>query len=144
MTAFLRHPSDAKLRHWLDTGEPDKVDAHLATCERCADRLEYLDGQASTPGTRPGPSIGDALATLFSLPGDLGERVLQGVERRSRTERDLALLTGLMGLAVETGKLVVVPEEPDQRQPPRHSGNRNSANHNSANHNSTNTEGKSE
>ncbi|HWL44804.1 MAG TPA: hypothetical protein VNQ73_17815 [Ilumatobacter sp.] len=111
MKPFARHPSDTALTRWLDTGGTANVAEHVETCERCAERLEQLD----RAGERP--SFGDALASLLAAPVDLGERVLLGIERRSRTEQELTLLTGLFGLAVETGKLVVAPDEPAHRHP---------------------------
>jgi len=120
MNPFGRHPSDARLLQWLDTGSPDKVAEHVETCERCAERLEHLDRQGEAHG---GAMLGDALVSLLSVPSGLGERVLRGVEQRGRAERELALFAGLMGLAVETGKLVVAPDEPDTRPRPHRDPN---------------------
>lgn len=116
MKPFVRHPGDTALVRWLDTGGPARVDDHVATCERCAERLEHLE-QLDRADERP--SLGEALAALFAAPVDLGERVLHGIEQRSRTEQELVLLSGLFGVAVETGKLVVAPDEPEPRRPGR-------------------------
>ena len=60
-----RHPSRAALRRWLQGEADEPTDAHIATCERCAARLETLAGESD-----PGGSIGtDALQGVGRASG---------------------------------------------------------------------------
>lgn len=106
----LWHPSDDRLRHWLDTGEPDGVGEHVDRCVRCADRLEEIDSQVPTPLSLDGPSLlRQALTEWISPPPDLNDRVLQGVVARHRAEREMMLIAGLFSVGVETAQLLLDP-----------------------------------
>ena len=83
------HPGSAKLRMWLEDGD-EKLDAHIATCERCATRLEDL--------SEPAVPLGDALRALLAPPVDLQPRLQAGITLKMQTRDDLRLLCEMMGL----------------------------------------------
>lgn len=102
----LRHPSNGRLREWLDTGEPAGVGEHVEQCERCADRLEAIDRE-NAPLPLDGTSgLREALVEFVAPPADLGDRVRHGIERRSRAERELSLIAGLLSIGIETAQLM--------------------------------------
>lgn len=106
-----RHPSKSKLVHWLESGETGKVGDHVEQCERCADQLLVLDRDESTAEANPErrarrERLAEMLSALYTAPDDLNERVVDGVERRSKGERELALFAGLMAVGVDTARLV--------------------------------------
>ena len=63
------HPSARKLRLWLENGGPVDVDAHVANCGRCANRLSDL--------ASPLPEISAALVASLRPPDDLVQRLGQ-------------------------------------------------------------------
>ncbi len=94
-----RHPSTSKLRSWLDGEMTDpKVDGHIDTCERCASRLEDL--------ASPEAPLAVALSIIFAPPDGLVPRLNTGIDARLRNRADLALLAGMLGLPVQTAKLL--------------------------------------
>jgi hypothetical protein len=116
----LRHPSDGRLRAWLDTGEPAGVGEHVEQCERCADRLEAIDLENAPLRLDGSASLREALGELVAPPTDLGDRVRHGIERRGNVERELMLLTGLLSIGVETAQLMFdagASDEPNTTPP---------------------------
>ena len=104
----LRHPSDRRLREWLDTDGPSGVSEHVEHCERCADRLIDLDRDLDAVESA---SLGQALVALLAPPDDLSQRVLDGVDARRQNEADLQLLAGLFSIGVETAQLLLSPDD---------------------------------
>ena len=109
----LGHPSRARLQQWLDTGEPLGVGSHIEHCERCAERLEAIDLENAPLRLDGTGSLREALGELVAPPADLSSRVLHGIERRSRVERELSLLAGLLSIGVETAQLMFDADAPD-------------------------------
>lgn len=104
MRRRLWHPSGRRLAVWLDQGDP-KLDEHLATCERCASRLEDL--------SRPVAPVGEALRTMLAPPPDLQPRLRTGIARKMQNREDLRLLVELMGLPWQTARAMVTPPPGD-------------------------------
>jgi hypothetical protein len=100
------HPSTDRLRRWLHTGEPAGVAEHVDQCDRCADRLLELDSSDAGVEDRTN-AFQSAFMEAIVPPPDLSQRVLSGVAKRQQTERDLALLAGLLSIGVETAQLVL-------------------------------------
>lgn len=109
MSSRWIHPSQRRLRTWLETGMPASVGQHVERCEHCADRLERIDQElraGRSAATRP---LDEGLSTLFDVPTDLGERVVRGLERRAKAEQEIVLLAGLFAVGIDTARLLVVP-----------------------------------
>lgn len=106
----LLHPSNTRLRAWLETGEPDGVGEHVEQCERCADRLEQLDDDDVVVEGGTGGALGQALSSALSPPTDLRERVMRGVANRSRVDEELQLFAGLFSIGIETARLMIEPD----------------------------------
>lgn len=90
------HPSTKRLQRWLDgeaQAEPD-VDAHILTCDRCANRLEEL--------AQPLPDLSAALVESLSSPDDLVSRLGVRMNETIRNREDLSLLFELMGIPFAT------------------------------------------
>lgn len=104
----LWHPSDRRLRAWLESDGPSGVSEHVERCERCADRLVALDQDLEALETA---TLGQALVALLAPPDDLSQRVLEGVDARRRNEADLQLIAGLFSIGVETAQLMLSPDE---------------------------------
>lgn len=118
----LLHPSTARLRRWLDTGETSGVAEHVDHCDRCADRLLELDASDVAVDRQGASTLQSAFLETIVPPPDLNQRVLTGVARRQQSERDLALLAGLFSIGVETAQLLLegdaggAPESDDQEE----------------------------
>ncbi|MGI9602768.1 MAG: hypothetical protein ACR2QE_12845 [Acidimicrobiales bacterium] len=97
------HPSNRKLAAWLVDGEPDKVDAHVATCSRCANRLEEL--------AAPAPELSAALAASLQAPDDLVERLGVRMTQSMRNREDLQMFLALMGISWPTVRNLMTEEE---------------------------------
>jgi hypothetical protein len=113
------------LVQWLDDGD-EGLDAHLATCNRCAAILETIDAQG--PDLAPGPELGapsitQALAIIYQAPSGLPQRVEQGVVARLDALAMLGVVADLFQAGFETGGLLFNrPDGPDEIDPG--SGNR--------------------
>lgn len=113
----IRHPSKSKLTRWLDSGETGKIGEHVEHCERCADQLLMIDSDESADTNHPDrrarrARLAEMLSAMYSAPDDLNDRVVEGVERRSKGERELALFAGLMAVGLETARLVTTGSTP--------------------------------
>ena len=99
MSVFWRfgmHPGDKRLLQWLeggDGGDPT-LDEHIATCERCATRLEEL--------AHPLPALSDALSRSLQAPDDLVQRLGARMNTTIRGREDLQLFFELMGVPFAT------------------------------------------
>lgn len=93
---FRLHPSARSLQQWLDAdaGVDDDVDSHVATCDRCATRLEEL--------AAPLPALTDALNRSLQAPDDLVQRLGDRMNRSIRNREDLRLFFELMGVPFAT------------------------------------------
>ncbi len=109
----LGHPSRSRLQEWLNTGEPLGVGSHIEHCERCADRLEAIDLENEPLRLDGSRSLRDALGELVAPPADLSGRILHGIERRSRADRELSLLAGLLSIGVDTARLMFDTNAPN-------------------------------
>lgn len=93
---FGLHPGNRRLLRWLEGGvdaEPT-VDEHVATCVRCANRLEEL--------AQPLPELGTALSQSLSSPDDLVARLGARMNTSIRNREDLTLFFELMGVPFAT------------------------------------------
>lgn len=97
------HPSARRLRHWLDEGGPDDVDAHVAGCARCANRLEEL--------AAPLPELSTALALSLAAPDDLVGRLGARMTESMRTREDLRILLDLMGIPLGTVRNLMTEDD---------------------------------
>lgn len=104
---FFRHPSKRALQEWLDHGESETIDDHLADCQRCAATLEQLANDEE-------PSLGDALAFAFDPPADFAERLEQKVSARLDSRVMLGVVSDLFGAGLETSKLLLLEEPTDE------------------------------
>lgn len=89
-----RHPSRRRLADWLDGDGTSAVDEHVATCARCANRLEEL--------AEPVPALTSALNQSLQAPDDLVARLGVRMSRSMRNREDLALFMELMGIPWRT------------------------------------------
>ena len=89
-------PSDKRLLQWLEQGDgvDPKLDAHLATSERAANRLEEL--------AQPFPDLGTAIQQSLAGPEDLVSRLGVRMNETVRNRDDLSLLFELMGIPFAT------------------------------------------
>lgn len=91
------HPSLRRLQRWLD-GEDDDLDGHLATCERCASRIESLEVDDS--------ALLQPLLEVLTPPEELTTRLRGGIDERMRSREDLTLLSELFGLPIRAARVM--------------------------------------
>ena len=94
---IVGHPSLRRLQRWLD-GEEDGLDRHLATCERCATRIETLETDESL--------LRQPLLELLTPPEELTTRLRGGIDERMRSREDLTLLSELFGLPIRAARVM--------------------------------------
>ncbi len=99
----LLHPNQRRLRAWLNGESDPSLDAHLATCQRCASALEGLD----TPDDL---AIGDALAAVLAPPDDLSDRLERKVAAQLDSKVMFGVVTDLFGAGIETSRLLLMEE----------------------------------
>ncbi|MCA1705973.1 MAG: hypothetical protein LC808_23010 [Actinobacteria bacterium] len=106
--------SDRKLRRWLSTGKPRRVDRLLETNSAISARLDQL--------SRLDPALIAALAQMSSPPTGFGTRTVAAVQDRIDAYATVALVADLLGLGWHTGRAVLgdptVPPEPESRETP--------------------------
>ena len=124
----LAHPSQKRLREWLQHGAPesggargarvdDAVTAHVEQCERCADRLvamAFADDDIDEQ-----PLSGDlkvALREAFEPPADINTRVLHAIDERQRADNEASLVFGLFSIATDIADLLL-PDANRRRTP---------------------------
>lgn len=91
------HPSLRRLQAWLDGGE-EGLDKHLATCERCATKIETLESSDSV--------LQQPLLDLLAPPEELPERLRGDIDQRMRAREDLALISELFGLPIRAVRVM--------------------------------------
>lgn len=103
-----RHPDDAALRAWLDTGGPRSVDDHVGVCEACAARLEQMAGD-------DGGEVLDGLAAVTAPPPDLTGRTTVRVRDRLAAQESMSVLLELLSLPLRTASVLLGGEAPSRR-----------------------------
>ncbi|MEV0223998.1 zf-HC2 domain-containing protein [Streptomyces sp. NPDC050704] len=115
----------------LDNAEATAFEAHLATCEWCAQQLDELAGMepmlaalADLPGSVGTPAIGESLAARPSP--QLSDRLVGEVsERRVRAKRSRRAFFGLAASLIIGGPIAAIAvtggETEQQAQQPTHS-----------------------
>lgn len=98
------HPTEAVLAVWLETGQPPSVDAHVARCEQCAERLE----SATALG-----GVAADLAAVTRPPGDLAGRTTAGVKGRLAAQEAVSVLFEMFSLPFRTASVLIGGDEPD-------------------------------
>lgn len=106
------HPSNGRLREWLESGDPAGVGEHVEQCERCADRLVELDRDLYADEPDAPSSLRHALTVLLAPPDDLPQRVIDGLESRARRGDDLWLLGEMFSIGIETAQLMFDSDQP--------------------------------
>ncbi len=109
-----RHPKTEVLQDWLDGGGSADVDAHIATCHHCAETLEGLENEGS-PSADGSTSVSDALAVALRPPEDLTDRLEQRVAARLDSRVMLSVIADLFGAGLETSKLLLTEEPPNDK-----------------------------
>lgn len=87
---MTRHPDDAQLARWLDTGKPAKVARHLEGCEECLERVEERTALV-------GPLV-ETLDTVSAPPPDMPERTTGGVRSRLAAEEAAGAFVDLFAI----------------------------------------------
>ena len=95
---MARHPKDDRLLAWLD-GDAPELDEHLAGCERCAKSIDGLVAEEA--------DLAPALLSVLAPPADLATRVSERLAARIQSRRDAELFGSMLGLPVETGRVVL-------------------------------------
>ncbi len=119
--ASLFHPNKRALRQWLNDEATtdkerqanDKVERHIATCERCASTIESMSAKpAENPGIDLTEEVGirQALGTVLASPEDLTERLEQKVTARLDSRIMFDVVSDLFGAGVETSMLLLMEE----------------------------------
>lgn len=98
---MARHPNKRQLLQWLE-GEAEELDAHIDTCEKCALTLDELEASAEA-------DLKPALLSLLAPPDDLEDRISERIAARVQSRQDIALFSSLLGVSVETGRVVFEP-----------------------------------
>ena len=100
-----RHPRDRQLRLWLTGDTPPAVEAHVEGCDRCATRLEQLDGaDLETDGTSQ--RIRTALETTLAAPPGLAGRLATQVHAQQQQISLGSLFLDVVGGGVDTLRLL--------------------------------------
>ena len=107
---MLRHPSRAVLRDWL-TGEsePETTDTSTVTS---------TPANAAPPPWKPWSRpprapIGDALAIVLAPPGDLAQRLQEGVTAKLSSRQMMEVVADLFGAGIETTRLLLIEDDDD-------------------------------
>lgn len=113
---IFRHPKRSTLQAWLAgeaaPGVDAALDAHLASCRRCAGIIEELDGSGEV--RLEGDAIGDALAAVLAPPRDLSDRLERRVTARLDSRIMFDVVSDLFGAGVETSRLLLTEEPLDE------------------------------
>ena len=97
------HPSNRKLELWLEDGESVDVDDHVATCSRCANRLEEM--------ASPGLELSAALHASLRAPDDLVQRLGVRMTQSMRNREDLQMFLALMGISWPTVRNLMTEDD---------------------------------
>lgn len=105
---MARHLSTKQLTSWLN-GEIDheEHDEHLSTCNKCAERIEEINRDTLESNVEAiSAEIAPALLQILQPPADLHERVSERIAVRLQTQNDVNLFGSLLGVPVETAKIM--------------------------------------
>lgn len=100
--SFGKHPSPRRLQTWLDTGGPRRVDHHVGNCEDCQQKLDDLSALDDT-------TVSDLVA-VTAPPGDLTDRVAEGVDTRLRDEAAATVFADLFFIGWDFVRCIVDPD----------------------------------
>ena len=98
-----RHPSQAQLQAWLESGEPSRVGKHVDSCERCMALLEELSDL--------GDSLVAELTDALAAPTDVEDRTARQVESRLRNEAAFTAFLDLFTVGWSATKTILDIEE---------------------------------
>ncbi len=109
---MARHLSTKQLTSWLtgETNQPEH-DEHLATCVRCADKIEQLNLDNVTPISA---EFKPALMAVLQPPEDLHARISVRIAERLQDRDDASLFGSLLGLPVDTTRLIASKPNPEE------------------------------
>ncbi len=109
-----RHPKTEVLKEWLEGGGSAEVDAHIATCLRCAESLERFDDELPL-ADETSASVSDALAAVLRPPEDLTDRLEERVVARLDSRVMFGVVADLFGAGLEASKLLFTEEPPNDK-----------------------------
>ena len=111
---MARHPSKQLLTSWLE-GEADlgEYDDHINSCARCASRLEKMSSTHVDNVEPLKAEFRPALMAVLAPPEDLHERVSFRIAERLQARNDASLFGSLLGVPVESTRIVVEPKMPE-------------------------------
>lgn len=98
------HPTTQELRRWLESGEPDWVEEHLADCSHCT---QILETEAPLPS-----AVRETLVAVTDPAPDLSERMTDRVAAAARRLDALTTLVEL--LAVGWRAPLALLDEPNE------------------------------
>ncbi len=101
---IIGHPSRRQLRAWLTGESSDRLDEHLADCERCAAVIENME-EPRTDGL-----IAETLHKILEPPGDLTDRIEVRVAERLDSRQVVGYMAEMFGAGIETSKLLFTDE----------------------------------
>ncbi len=105
-----KQPSDRKLRRWLVTGRPRRVDRLLATDATTNARLDAL--------SRLEPTHTAILADVSAPLAGFEERTVAAVRERIDTYATVALVADLLGLGWRAGQVILADPTPSTEPEP--------------------------
>ena len=107
---MARHLSTKQLTSWLN-GEIDheEHDDHLDTCAKCAERIEEINLNNTNNVEAISAEFAPALLKVLQPPEDLHERISGRIAVRLQAQSDTNLFGSLLGVPVETVKVVTDP-----------------------------------
>lgn len=106
----FKHPNREQLLAWLNgvSADDSVITMHVDQCDRCAERLNELAELGDDS------AVDDELATaireVYEPPEDLNSRVLEKIDERERTDREVNLLLGLFAIGKDAADLMMPPD----------------------------------
>ena len=101
---MARHPNSEQLSSWLNGGH-EHLNDHIDSCEKCASRLDELDGSLGGSVTAITEDLRPALLTLLQPPEDLHERISVRIAARLQNRHDADLFASLVGVPIEASRI---------------------------------------
>ncbi len=112
---MARHLNRKTLSAWLE-GEAELIeehDDHINSCSRCAARLEKLTEVHFNNVEPISAEFRPALMEVLRPPEDLHERISRRISDRLQERNDASLFGSLLGVPVESTKIVLEPKLPE-------------------------------